>query len=277
VHEDGAERIALSFCKKVEILTLSKNDHLFWKLFSMNCRMGLRSFVKGLDYYRAREYQLLLMMMQEAGPLQGKRVLDLACGEEVLPVFLSNWMGGDIHASDLDMGRISLQARFFEKLRERQDRVNLTRTDALRTGYKDGSFDIVINLAVISLFEGEDPRRLVQEMARILRPRGRAYLSVGYSRIPSEGYDAATRCYFRCYDEAELTKNIIEPSGLVEVQRKYFGEPGFRFARYWYHLPFALRLFFRWAMPLSTLFFCKEIPGNGTGCAAGVLLELQKQ
>jgi SAM-dependent methyltransferase len=256
---------------------MSANERVFWKLFIINGRMALRAAVKGIDYYRAREYQLLLEMMERRNSSsEDKKVLDLACGEEVLPIFLSNRTGRPIHACDLDMRKLSLQARFCRRLRNHGGHINLTQADALRTGYKDGSFDIVINLAVISLFDREDSVCLVREIARIMRQHGMAYLSIGYSQSAGEQYDVSAGGYFLRYDDAALTKHIIEPSGLIEVERKYFGEPSFQFGRRWYRLPFWIRIFFRWASPFLTLLFCKELPGSQRTHATGVLLALRK-
>ncbi len=255
---------------------MSKYQHILWQLFITNIRLGLRSSLKGLDYYRVREYQLLFRMLEERGISGNERILDLACGEEVLPVALSLQLGKNIHACDRDMQKISLQDGFFRRLQERDNGINLARTDALMMGYKTGSFDVVINLAMVSLLEGDGDISMIHEIARILGTGGTVYMSLGYCRSASEGYDSSAKGFFRRYDDESLSKRIIAPSGLVETHRRYFGEPAFRFGRLWYRLPLFPRLLFRWASPLLTMLFCKELAWAEASDACGVLLALKK-
>ena len=62
--------------------------------------------------------------------------------------------------------------------------------------------------------------------------------------------------YFqRVYDEEDIYKRLIEPSGLKVKRIEYFGETRYNFTKYWGMIPFLFGFPFLWAQPsLSKLF-----------------------
>jgi SAM-dependent methyltransferase len=101
---------------------------------------------------------------------RGKRVLDVGCGNGyVLAQYARH--GAEVHGIDLTETAVSLSRRRFEL-------AGLTgtfqRTDGDTIPYPDESFDIVCSMGV--LHHIEDPRPMIGEIRRVLRPGGEIIL-----------------------------------------------------------------------------------------------------
>jgi SAM-dependent methyltransferase len=105
-----------------------------------------------------------------AGPLNGKRVLDVGSGDGQYALEAAT-RGGQVTALDRDQSMLyaaHLRARALGL------RLQLHRGDATLLPFPDGSFDVVLAVAVLCLVP--DAAQAVREMARALRPGGRLLL-----------------------------------------------------------------------------------------------------
>ncbi|MCC0006689.1 MAG: methyltransferase domain-containing protein [Hyphomicrobiaceae bacterium] len=104
------------------------------------------------------------------GPLQGKRILDVGCGDGVLAVRLAE---AGAFATGLDA-----DPRMLTAARKRAEATGTAITfvdgDIHSLPFADGSFDTVMAITVLCFVR--DAERAVQEMARVLRPGGRLVL-----------------------------------------------------------------------------------------------------
>lgn len=62
--------------------------------------------------------------------------------------------------------------------------------------------------------------------------------------------------YFqRVYNEEDIYKRLIEPSGLEVEQIEYFGERKYDFTKYWQNIPSLLKISLLWAQPIFSKLF----------------------
>ncbi|TAN62968.1 class I SAM-dependent methyltransferase [bacterium] len=233
-----------------------------WYFYLLNLRAGTRSFIKSIDYFRFREYLMAIKEINSDLDHPGEAgALDVGCGEELFGIFLAKTNNSsEVTAIDRDQGRISLQMKYFRRLSPGCRNFKAELADAVKMPQADNTFDLVTCFAVLPLIEGEGDIGIAKEIGRVLRPGGKAYITVGYGKDYKEQRDAAgARGFSRIYDEPELRKRIIGASGLELEKRMYFGEPGVKFSRFWFRLPFIIKLPFRWITPLFTLAFLKSI------------------
>jgi len=106
-----------------------------------------------------------------AGPLNGKRVLDIGTGDGQYALEAAR-RGGQIVALDRNQSMLDaarLRARALDLP------LQLHRGDATLLPFPDGSFDVVLAVTVLCLVP--DAAQAVREMARVLRPGGRLVLA----------------------------------------------------------------------------------------------------
>ena len=124
----------------------------------------VRAFVR-----QGRE-RALLRGLARAGllPLDGRRVLDVGCGEGQWLVDFQTWGArqADLAGIELDPGRVA-------GARERLGAADLREGNAAELPWPDGSFDVVLQATLLSSLVEPDLRRAVAgEMARVLAPGG---------------------------------------------------------------------------------------------------------
>lgn len=239
------------------------NDHLGW-------RQALRS----LDYFRCLE---VVLAVDGLRPRTGARLLDMGCGTGPVPLFLRRTYGLKLTALDLDREAVDWQRMTAARLGATGDGFTALRGDSRRLPFDDGSFDLVLNLSSIEHIPGDGDREAAAEMARVLAPGGKAVLTVPYGPEFAERTGTAhTAAFERRYDETALEQRLIAPSGLNEVGRVYFGEPGFRVSRLWFALPGPVRLPLRRLGPALAQRFLSPLGAGERDRAEGVCLTLSK-
>lgn len=98
--------------------------------------------------------------------------------------------------------------------------------DGTNLSYPDNYFDRVMSISAVEHFEGESgDTNAMKEIGRVLKPGGRAVVSVPFGREYIErekpywvGY------YSRYYDKTTLYERLINPSGLKLIKLIFFGE-----------------------------------------------------
>ncbi len=116
------------------------------------------------------------LLLEKANLQEGEDVLDIACGTGLVTIPAARSVGASGHVVATD-----LSDRMVESCRDRADRLGLDHVevrqmDAEDLGFDDASFDCV--LCSLGLMYVPDPLAAMREMMRVLRPGGRAVVSV---------------------------------------------------------------------------------------------------
>ena len=101
------------------------------------------------------------------GPVEGRRILDLGCGDGLLTSTLAE---RGARAIGVDVDRAMLQAASARSARG-QHRPRFVEGRIEQLPFPDGSFDVVVVVTVLCLVA--DRAGAVREAARVLRPGGR--------------------------------------------------------------------------------------------------------
>ncbi len=137
--------------------------------------VGSRGFFDDLDQYHFEKLHHLLRLVDFDG-YRGKQVLEVGCGAGV---DLIRFAGGGALVTGVDLAAAAIalaQANFSQQGLEGDFRV----ADGERLPFADDTFDLVYAHGVVQYTA--DPRRLVAECRRVLRPGGRAIFQV-YNRV----------------------------------------------------------------------------------------------
>lgn len=106
--------------------------------------------------------------------LEGKRVLDIGCGRGGFALWLRDRIGsGRVVACDFSPAAISI-ARQFSELNN-IDRIHWQVADIQNLEFPAAEFDVVFSTETIE--HVPDPPRAVRELARVLKPGGRLFLT----------------------------------------------------------------------------------------------------
>jgi ubiquinone/menaquinone biosynthesis C-methylase UbiE len=134
------------------------------------------SWEEHADYVDARGAAITERMLELAAPQPGERVLELACGPggPGLAAAVRVAPGGEVVLSDLaaEMTAIASARAAAAGI----DNVTALELDLERIDQPDGSYDLV--LCREGLMFAPDPARAACEIARVLRPGGRAAIAV---------------------------------------------------------------------------------------------------
>lgn len=115
-------------------------------------------------------------LLEMASLQRGERVLDNSCGTGMVtfPAAEAVSPGGEILGTDISETMVET-AR--EEARKRGlENASFDRMDAEQLTYEDGGFDVALN--ALGLMYVPDTLKAVQEMHRVLKPRGRAVAAV---------------------------------------------------------------------------------------------------
>lgn len=221
------------------------------KIAAHHRSMGWKYRFKGLPYERCAELPWVIGRL--APRFQERlRYLDVGTGESALPSFLlanTNW-----EITCLDKFKwVRRQVEFAGS--ESPGRFNIVEANLLESRLS-GEFDIVTCISVIEHFEGSTDTQAIQECARLLARGGvlvlttlinEGFFAEFHLRIPV--YGAESTYYQRHYDLKGLQERLIEPSGLKEIERVYFGDYDFQCFERVMQKPKLVRALYAWNTP----------------------------
>jgi ubiquinone/menaquinone biosynthesis C-methylase UbiE len=114
------------------------------------------------------------LLLEYLGPVQGKRVLEMACGRGGFTKLLAS-MGARVVASDFSSAALEITKQRIAPSDCGISSVDLIRADAHQLPFSNASFDIIISCETIEHLP--HPLEALLEMARVCRPEGLLYLT----------------------------------------------------------------------------------------------------
>lgn len=257
-------------------------------------RLGLKSRIKGLGYERCAELSWVIEYLRPSfkKPL---RYLDIGTGESPLPTFLAIHTNWDITCLD-KCPWVKKQNRFYEKTRTQRSSsksISVIEADMLAEPLPKESLDVITCISVIEHFEGNSDTEAIKAMTRLLRPGGKLILTTLMNDrffaefyVKKTVYGTAFRnapvFYQRHYDVKSVDERLVQPSGLRERERVYFGDYGFQCFEKVVQLPKPVRALYAWNMPmlakrcLSYRAYPVSRKNMRMNTASGVILVLEK-
>jgi SAM-dependent methyltransferase len=186
------------------------------------------------------EYAMLTLFFEEWGVLrEDAEILSVGAGHETVLFWLANRVGkvvatdiygeGAFGEQEADRTMLTDPASF-SPYRYREDHLEVRHMDARQLDFPDDSFDAVFSLSSIEHFGSwADIRRSAQEVGRVLRPGGAAFIAtecfLGRSLVTRSLQEAGSRATggrmfgaMRVFTPKTLVSEIVEPSGLRLVQ-----------------------------------------------------------
>ena len=245
-----------------------------WDFWRFCFRLGMRESVRGLDYFRFYEYPSFYSALEIS---RACRVLDLGCGRGLFPLYCAVKHPGIRYTTvDIDQSAVDWQRRTAKRLGGLPN-LEVCHGDSRRLDFTEETFDRVANLGSIEHIPGDGDIQTATEMGRVCQSGGKLLFSIPYSFVGSEQPSCSHwKGFERRYDDRSIQERLVNPSGCLLESVTYFGEAGFKFSRYWYPVPFALKLPFRHFAPYASRKWLGEMPAKDRGNACGVRIVLRK-
>jgi SAM-dependent methyltransferase len=208
-------------------------------------RARIDEIVPGLDsaarqHRKNWEYAMLTLFLEDMGLIrEDVEILSVGAGHETVLFWLANRVAkvvatdiygeGSFGEREADRTMLADPAAF-APYAYRESHLEVRHMDAKTLEFPDGSFDAVFSLSSIEHFGSRaDIRRSAQEMGRILRPGGVAFIAtesfLGRSLLTAFVQEAVSRGTGgrlfgsdRIFSPRTLISEIVEPTGLQLVQ-----------------------------------------------------------
>jgi len=128
---------------------------------------------RGLDSDFRRRLQPPDKIMQRSGIRKGMRVLEVGCGSGAYTTFVARAVGeeGKVYALDIQPEMLEqLEHKLAKPENEDIKNIELVNSSAYDLPFDDGSLDLVYMVTVLQ--EIPDPSKALQQIRRVLKPRG---------------------------------------------------------------------------------------------------------
>ena len=241
-------------------MRLIKESHLK-EIVRHTRRLGLQRFLKSMGYERAAE---LPFIAEKLAPYFRKKLklLDIGSGDSVFPSYLvakTNW---EITCVD-GFRTVQIQRRYARRVLTDENSLNLLivrEENFLNADFTLGHYDIILSISVIEHLERNDDSNAMKKLSTLLKPGGIAIITVPvneghfkefyvHQSVYGEVYRIKPLFYQRHYDTKSLQERLIQPSGLDEEERVYFGEYDEQFSEKYMAAPFKRnpwKIFYKW-------------------------------
>jgi SAM-dependent methyltransferase len=264
------------------------------RIASHHRSLDLKNWVKGLPYERCAELSWVIAHLRTRFR-DHLDYLDIGTGESPLPSYLYAATCWNITCLDkFDWVRKQLKfSRAVSGGQESGERFRVVQADLLQAGLPEKSFDIITCISVIEHFEGNSDTSAIQACARLLRRGGKLILTTLVNEnhyrefflnesVYGDRFEGRPVFYQRHYDNSSLQKRLLEPSGLMEKRRVYFGDYGFQCFEKVLQQPKLLRVLYAWNTPwlakryLTYRSYPVSRPDMRMNTASGLILVLEK-
>jgi ubiquinone/menaquinone biosynthesis C-methylase UbiE len=152
-------------------------------------------------------------MAEELGLQPEDDLLDIGCG----PGGLLTEQASHVHfVAGLDLSDISVvTAR--QRLADRiaAGTAEVVKGDAVALPWEDGRFSVVSSMNCVKFVP--EPLRAVQEMYRVLRPGGRAFLTVDHKAHPHQDESGKVDAWGQWWWSDADARRLMEGAGFVDV------------------------------------------------------------
>ena len=269
------------------------NAAVLKQIASHHRSLSVKGWLKGLPYERCAELSWIIGYLEPRFQ-EDLRYLDIGSGESPLPTFLGVHSLWEITCLD-KCAWVRKQYRFSDRTGgtgRPASRFRVIEKDLLEANLPAQSFDLITCISVIEHFEGSADTAAIRAAASLLRTGGRLILTTPVNErffaefylnraIYGAKFQGSPVFYQRHYDLKSLAERIIEPSGLVECHRVYFGDYGFQcFEKILQPRP--LRVLYAWNTTLLAMRYLSYRPfpvsreGMRMNTASGLILVLEK-
>lgn len=150
-------------------------------------------------------------LLHAAGVQSGDAVLDVACGTGVLGRAAADAVGvsGSVVGVDINAGMLAVAQRI-------APHVSWRHSPAESLSFANGRFDCVVSQFGLMFFE--DQALALSEMARVLRPSGKAAVAVWGPLAETPGYTAVAELLNELFG-SEVAQSIEAPYALGNTER----------------------------------------------------------
>lgn len=187
-----------------------------------------------MNYWREVEYRAVTAA---AGFAANQRVLDIG-SPKLLALYLAERVGCEVWATDIVPYFLDDLSCIRALRRISPDRLHLDTQDGRHLTFPDASFDRVYSISVVEHIPEDGDLQCLREIGRVLRPGGRAIVTVPFGETSRDEYRRGTfywarasrseqgkgTFYQRRYSEDDLMRRLIAPSGLALASLSYIGE-----------------------------------------------------
>ena len=171
--------------------------------------MGTTTFVRRIEWRKILEW---------LNPEEGERILDIACGVGELSLKIAR-RGGEVYGIDTSEAAIKFANRLSERAKIACE---FKIGDAEHLPYPDDNFDKIVCSSSLEHFN--DDNQALQEMRRVLKPKGKVVLTVDSLTYPiSDALKDKHRkmCSVVHYYTREILEESFNNSGLEMCRSEY--------------------------------------------------------
>lgn len=206
------------------------------ELYHFNKKLSVLHFFGGLDYTRCFEAPLSINNLQARTT---DLILDIGSGSyNPIPLYFAH-KGCTVYATDIS-DEVFKNVRFAKNAGLKNlvgSKFIVEKQDATHLTYPSNYFDRVLAISMIEHILGNGDTEAMEEIYRVLKPGGRAVVTLPYSKIFHENERSFNVNYFeRRYDNGSIQDRIIKASKLKVEKIEFIGER-LKFSKVWYRIP----------------------------------------
>jgi ubiquinone/menaquinone biosynthesis C-methylase UbiE len=174
--------------------------------------LGLEKLLVNSPWSKKRGVELVKKLLELAELDDRTDFLEIGCGNGEVAKYIARYYIGDVIATDIDDGQISIAKKGAGSL----SNLSFRMADAKDLPFDDESFDVVISFGVLHHIEGW--QEALSEIKRVLKPKGYlVYAEVIYPEAISD-MDKVSRFSFGLESiDIDEIKSLLKKYGFTEI------------------------------------------------------------